>query len=106
MGNPNVGKSVVFSRITGVRVVASNYPDTTVSYSQGYMKVGDEQAVVIDVPGTYSLEPTSKAEEDILRTYNLHANCYITKPVDLNQFIGVVKSIEDFWLTVVRLPPN
>ena len=47
---------------------------------------------------------TSKAEEDVLRSYNLHANCYITKPVDLEQFIRVVKSIDDFWLTVVRLP--
>ena len=47
---------------------------------------------------------TSKAEEDILRTYELHANCYITKPVDLEQFISVVRSIDDFWLTVVRLP--
>jgi CheY-like chemotaxis protein len=47
---------------------------------------------------------TSKAEEDIVRTYDLHANCYISKPVDLDQFIKVVKSIEDFWLTVVRLP--
>jgi CheY-like chemotaxis protein len=47
---------------------------------------------------------TSKAEEDILRTYDLHANCYITKPVDLDQFISVVRSIDDFWLSVVRLP--
>jgi two-component system, chemotaxis family, response regulator Rcp1 len=47
---------------------------------------------------------TSKAEEDILRTYDLHANCYITKPVDLEQFIAVVRSIDDFWLSVVRLP--
>jgi CheY-like chemotaxis protein len=47
---------------------------------------------------------TSKDEEDILRAYNLHANCYITKPVDFNRFMEVVKSIEDFWLTVVRLP--
>ena len=49
---------------------------------------------------------TSKAEEDILRTYDLHANCYITKPVDLEQFIAVVRSIDDFWLSVVRLPPK
>ncbi len=48
----------------------------------------------------------SKAEQDILKSYNLHANCYITKPVDLDQFLGVVKSIEDFWLTVVMLPPK
>ena len=47
---------------------------------------------------------TSKAEEDIIRTYDCHANCYITKPVDFDQFIKVVKSIEDFWLSLVRLP--
>ncbi len=47
---------------------------------------------------------TSKAEEDVLRTYALHANCYVTKPVDLEQFIKVVKSIDNFWLTVVTLP--
>jgi len=49
---------------------------------------------------------TSKAEEDVLRTYNLHANCYVTKPVDLEKFIVVVRSIDIFWLTVVTLPPN
>jgi len=47
---------------------------------------------------------TSKAEEDIIRTYNSHANCYITKPVDFKQFITVVKKIEDFWFTIVKLP--
>ncbi len=47
---------------------------------------------------------TSKSEEDVLRTYDLHANCYITKPIDLNQFMKVVKSIEDFWLSIVVLP--
>ncbi len=47
---------------------------------------------------------TSKAEEDILNTYDHHANCYITKPVDLGQFMEVVKSIENFWLTLVKLP--
>lgn len=49
---------------------------------------------------------TSDAEQDILRSYDLHANCYITKPVDLEQFIHVVRSIKDFWLTVVKLSPN
>jgi len=49
---------------------------------------------------------TSKAEEDILKTYDLNANCYITKPVDLQQFMHVVRSIQDFWLTVVKLPPE
>lgn len=47
---------------------------------------------------------TSEAEQDILRTYDLHANCYLTKPVDLEQFISIVKSVEDFWLTIVQLP--
>ena len=47
---------------------------------------------------------TSKAEQDILRAYDLHANCYITKPVDLEQFLLVVRAIEDFWLMVVKLP--
>ncbi len=47
---------------------------------------------------------TSTAEQDILESYNLYANCYINKPVDLEQFLGIVTSIEDFWLTIVRLP--
>ncbi len=47
---------------------------------------------------------TSQDEQDVLKSYNLHANCYITKPVDLEQFITVVKSIEDFWLGIVVLP--
>jgi len=48
----------------------------------------------------------SKAEEDVLKSYNLHANCYISKPVNLAQFLKVVESIESFWLTIVELPPN
>ena len=49
---------------------------------------------------------TSSAEADVLHSYALHANCYITKPVDLEKFVDVVRSIDDFWLTVVRLPPE
>lgn len=49
---------------------------------------------------------TSKSEEDILKSYNLHANCYITKPVRLNQFFEVVKNIEKFWFDLVTLPPR
>ncbi len=49
---------------------------------------------------------TSEAEQDVIRTYDLHANCYITKPVDLDKFIDVVKYIERFWLSIVRLPPK
>ena len=47
---------------------------------------------------------TSDADQDIFATYDLHANCYITKPVDFNQFISVIQSIEDFWLSIVKLP--
>ncbi|MCX5703971.1 MAG: ferrous iron transporter B [Candidatus Omnitrophica bacterium] len=63
IGNPNVGKSVVFSRLTGVQVISSNYPGTTVEISKGYLRLGDEKVEVIDLPGAYSLEPTSRAEE-------------------------------------------
>ncbi len=47
---------------------------------------------------------TSRSEEDILRSYDLNANCYITKPLEFDKFIEIVKSIEDFWLTIVKLP--
>jgi ferrous iron transport protein B len=67
VGNPNVGKSVLFSRLTGVRATASNYPGTTISYTRGFLKLGEEKVEVIDVPGTYTLEPTSEAEEIALR---------------------------------------
>jgi ferrous iron transport protein B len=67
IGNPNVGKSVLFSRLTGVHATASNYPGTTISYTRGFLKLGEEKLEVIDVPGTYTLEPTSEAEEIALR---------------------------------------
>ncbi|MFH1771270.1 MAG: FeoB small GTPase domain-containing protein [Candidatus Omnitrophota bacterium] len=63
MGNPNVGKSALFSRLTGIHVVAANYPGTTVEFTQGAVKIGGEKAILIDVPGTYGLEANSKAEE-------------------------------------------
>ncbi|MEW5931022.1 MAG: response regulator [Gemmatimonadota bacterium] len=73
----------------------------------------DGRQVLTEVKGDPSLRQipvviltSSQAEEDICRAYDLHANCYISKPVDLDQFIRVVKSIEDFWFTVVKLPPE
>lgn len=91
MGNPNVGKSVVFSRLTGTSVVVSNYPGTTVEFTKGTMKGGKKRAEVIDVPGTYTLEPTTKAEEvavemlkdgdvviNIVDATNLERNLYLT----------------------------
>lgn len=87
MGNPNVGKSVVFSRLTGAKVIASNYPGTTVDYSKG--KMHDNE--IIDAPGTYSLEPSNKAEEvavkmleqadliiNVVDATNLERNLYLT----------------------------
>ncbi len=91
VGNPNVGKSAFFSRLTGVRVIASNYPGTTVGYTKGFLKLGDETAEIIDVPGTYTLEPTCKAEEvavemlsegdviiNVLDATNLERNLFLT----------------------------
>jgi len=63
VGNPNVGKSALFSRLTGTHIIASNYPGTTVEFTKGYLKLGEERAELIDVPGNYTLEPTSKAEK-------------------------------------------
>ena len=70
MGNPNVGKSVVFNRFTGANVIASNYPGTTVEFTKGSMKIGAERAELIDVPGTYTLQPTCKAEEIAVEMLN------------------------------------
>jgi CheY-like chemotaxis protein len=71
----------------------------------------DGREVLMDIKNDKELKripvvvlTTSVAEKDILKSYDLHANCYITKPVDFDQFITVVKSIEDFWLTIVKLP--
>jgi len=74
MGNPNVGKSVVFNRITGANVIASNYAGTTVEFTKGSMKLGDKRAELIDVPGTYTLEPTCKAEEIAVKMLNERKN--------------------------------
>jgi ferrous iron transport protein B len=63
MGNPNVGKSVIFSRLTGIDVISANYPGTTVEYTEGRMKLGDQMATLVDAPGVYSLDPTTRVEE-------------------------------------------
>jgi len=63
VGNPNVGKSVIFSRLTGIQVVVSNYPGSTVEFKQGFFKTGEEKSEIVDVPGIYSLDSTNEAEE-------------------------------------------
>lgn len=67
MGNPNVGKSVFFSRLTGTHALSSNYPGTTVGFTEGTMMINDECVRLIDVPGAYTLDPTNEAEEIALR---------------------------------------
>ena len=91
MGNPNVGKSVVFSRLTGANVITSNYPGTTVDFSKGTMRIDGKKVEIIDAPGTYSLEPTNRAEEvalqmlkeadvviNVVDATNLERNLYLT----------------------------
>ena len=93
MGNPNVGKSVVFSRLTGVNVIQSNYPGTTVGYTKGRLIIDNAEMEIVDVPGTYSLSPSCKAEEvardmffeedpeliiNVLDATNLERNLYLT----------------------------
>lgn len=70
MGNPNVGKSVIFSKLTGTNVISSNYAGTTVEFTKGRMRVNKKAIDVIDVPGTYSLQPTNKAEEVAVEMVN------------------------------------
>ena len=91
-GNPNVGKSAIFSRLTGAKVTISNYPGTTVGYTQGYMKLtNDQQGMIIDVPGIYNLKPLCKADEvavdmvssgdliiNVLDATNLERNLFLT----------------------------
>ena len=105
MGNPNVGKSVVFSRLTGANVIAANYPGTTVDFSKGKMRVEGETFEIIDAPGTYSLEPSNKAEEvsiemlkkadiviNVVDATNLERNLYLTLEL-LEQDVPIVVAL-------------
>ncbi|MBC7081235.1 MAG: ferrous iron transporter B [Thermoplasmatales archaeon] len=91
MGNPNVGKSVIFSRLTGANVVVSNYPGTTVDFTKGKMRLEGKEVEIIDAPGTYSLTPSNKAEEvakkimeeadliiNVVDATNLERNLFLT----------------------------
>jgi ferrous iron transport protein B len=102
MGNPNVGKSVVFSRLTGANVISSNYPGTTVDFSKGSMRLDGKKVEIIDAPGTYSLISSNKAEEvaakmfregdvaiDVIDATNLERNLYLALEL-LEQNIPVV----------------
>ena len=103
-------KAIAFLQREG-KYKKSIHPDLILLDLNLPKKDGREVLAVIKVDEKLKRIPvvvltTSKAEEDIIRSYNLNANCYITKPVDFEQFIKVVQSIENFWLTVVTLPPD
>ncbi|MDQ1282518.1 MAG: ferrous iron transport protein, partial [Euryarchaeota archaeon] len=90
MGNPNIGKSVVFSRLTGAEVITSNYPGTTVDFSRGKARLQGEQVEIIDAPGTYSLQPTNRAEEvavEVLRWADLIINVVDATNLERNLFL-------------------
>lgn len=91
MGNPNVGKSVVFSRLTGLNAVSSNYAGTTISFTKGNMELDGNKVELIDVPGTYTLNPTNEAEKvavqlipegdiilNVIDATNLERNLFLT----------------------------
>ncbi|MBU2523871.1 ferrous iron transporter B [Patescibacteria group bacterium] len=82
IGNQNVGKSSIFYRLTGVHVVISNYPGSTVEYKEGTAKIGNKEAQIVDVPGMYSLEATSKAENVAIEMLNLNHSDLIINVVD------------------------
>lgn len=92
MGSPNVGKSVVFSRLTGVNVISSNYPGTTIDFTKGTVRIGGRKFDLIDVPGTYSLEPTSKAEEvasKMLQTGDIIINVVDATNLERNLYLAL-----------------
>ena len=108
VGNPNVGKSALFSRFTGVDIVISNYAGTTVEFKKGHMWIGEERAEVIDVPGIYSFSAASKAEEvatemlkqgdiviNVVDATNLERNLYLTMQL-LEKGIPVIMAL-NFW---------
>lgn len=90
VGNPNVGKSVLFSQLTGTRVVISNYPGTTVEFTSGRLKVGRKVFELVDSPGTYSLEPTCRAEEvtaDLVKTADIVVNVVDATNLERNLYL-------------------
>jgi ferrous iron transport protein B len=111
-GNPNGGKSAIFTRLTGVRVVASNYPGTTVEYLRGKTRINEKDLEVIDVPGTYSLYPDSPAEKvakkiindsdpketvivNVIDSTNLERNLKLTLQLLSTEFPVIV--VLNFW---------
>ncbi|KJF28644.1 GTP-binding protein [Clostridium aceticum] len=104
MGNPNVGKSVVFSKLTGMEVLSANYTGTTVTYTQGKIRHRDRKGVLIDVPGTYSLEATSAAEEvavDFLQDSSVDAVICVLDATNLERNLNFALQVKEYGLPIV-----
>ncbi|MDD4650829.1 MAG: ferrous iron transporter B [Methanothrix sp.] len=114
MGNPNVGKSVIFSRLTGIDVISANYPGTTVEYTEGRMKLGEQMTTLVDAPGVYSLDPTTRVEEvsrkiflngadvvvNVIDATNLERNLFLTLQI-LEQGVPTVVAL-NLWDVATR----
>lgn len=82
MGQPNVGKSAVFNRITGASITESNYPGTTVDFTEGYTLIDGEEYQIVDVPGTFSTEPKDEAERVALEILEDNKDAVVVVVVD------------------------
>lgn len=82
MGHPNVGKSAVFNRLTGANITESNYPGTTVDYTEGYAMIEGDEVKVIDVPGTFSTEPRDEAEKVAMEILESHEDATVVAVLD------------------------
>jgi len=85
MGHPNVGKSVFFNRLTGANVTESNYPGTTVDYTKGWMKIEGEDVEIVDVPGTFSLDPKDRAEEVAVSMLHENRDAKVISVIDASK---------------------
>jgi len=107
IGNPNVGKSVLFNRLTGADAVVSNYPGTTVDYTKGKVVLDKKNYTVIDVPGAYSLDARDKAEEVCVRMLDENKNAIAVIVLDATRIERglyiALETIERGFLAVVVL---
>ena len=107
MGHPNVGKSVFFNRLTGANVTEANYPGTTVDYTEGWMKIGGEDVKLVDVPGTFSLDPKDKAEEVAVAMLHQNRDSKVICVIDASKMERgiylVLEIIEDGYPVVIAL---
>ena len=103
MGNPNVGKSIFFTQLTGIHAVSSNYTGTTVTFLEGRFSVGEKEYILVDVPGTYSLNPTSEAEAVALQFVQSGAAAIICvlDASNLERNLGLAMELTQFEIPIV-----